>query len=387
MNITRLVFLLFFILTFSIETDAQSAEDGVTVTEDGYGNILDENIDRAKDEALTDALRGAVANVMGLMTDSKDLGMNDRLVEQYIFSETIDYIMRYEIIASGNLDELSYFVTARVKVDSDRLERNLDKIGILTKRLSSPKIVLFIHEQLSDTRFMSVVMISENVVMMELKKSGLELVRKDRIDGKDKSSDEMYKFDRYRDSAITIANELRADIVVVGNSSVEVKQRKEFKQDKINNVLASVELIAIKLDNGKILVESSDSAAYFHANIVTAAERAIRKASVKAAKALRDEIQSRWSTEVNAGRKIVFTVERVTDLALFNNIKNSLKYYLQGNIKVESRAYSGNRAEFNVIAPSTGHKMAAELEGKKFAEFNIKILSSSLDTLNVALIR
>ena len=73
--------------------------------------------------------------------------------------------------------------------------------------------------------------------------------------------------------------------------------------------------------------------------------------------------------------------------ARLNNIKNSLKYYLTGHVEVESSGFDGKSAEYNVTASTTGQQMASELESKKFDEFNIKILNSSLHTLSIALVR
>ena len=155
----------------------------------------------------------------------------------------------------------------------------------------------------------------------------------------------------------------------------------------MKNISVSIDLKAVKLDNGILLSESSASAVYPHPNMLIATERAIGKASVKVVKKLSDDLLSRWNTEVNFGRKVTLKVSNVTNLTQFNKIKNSLKYYLTGNVEVESRAFDGNRAEYNVTAQSTGYKMATELDGKKFEEFNIQILSSSLHTLTVALVR
>ena len=116
-------------------------------------------------------------------------------------------------------------------------------------------------------------------------------------------------------------------------------------------------------------------------------KKAIARASLKVVKKLSEDILSRWKTEVNAGRQVSLTVNNVTSFSQFNSVKNSLKYYLTGQVEVESRSFDGSRAEYIVAASTTGHEMASELEGKQFGEFNFEILDSSLHALTVALVR
>jgi len=277
-------------------------------------------------------------------------------------------------LKESNIDEQSYALSVKADVDSDKLEQELDRIGVLQYRLSSPDIVFMLSERLPETKLMNEVQISETVIRRALIKSGLFLV------SDDMRSDDIGK-------AMTIGAELGGDIVVFGISEVKLEEPSDRKNSKMKNIRVSIELKAVKLDNGIILSESSASAVYPHPNMLIAAERAIGKASVKVVKKLSDDILSRWKTEVNAGRQVTLKVGNVTNLTQFNKIKNSLKYYLTGHVEVESRAFYGNRAEYNVTAQTTGYKMASELEGKKFEEFNIRIISSSLHALTVALVR
>ena len=359
----------------------------MSVLQDGHAAILNEKIASAKERALNSAIRGAVEFVMESMIDANQREKFTQLIEPHIFSKIFSYILKHEVLEEGIIDEQSYTLSVKADVDSDKLEQELDRIGVLQYRLSSPDIVLLIAERLPETKLMNEVQISETVIRRALKKSGLILVTVDMRSDDTPSNELKYSYGDDIGKAITIGTELGGDIVVFGISEVKLEEPSGLQNGKMKNITVSIELKAVKLDNGILLSESSASAVYPHSNVLIAAERAIGKASAKVVKKLADDIQSRWKTEVNAGRQVTLKVSNVTNFSQFNKIKNSLKYYLTGHVEVESRAFDGNGAEYSVTAQTTGYIMASELEGKKFDEFNIQILSSSLHALTIALVR
>ena len=358
----------------------------MSVTRSANADIFDGNIASARKKSLQSALRGAIENIMGSMVGSKYQEKHARLIERYIFSNSLKYILRYEVIEESTIHDQSYAVRVKAVVDYNKLEQDLDRIGILQNRLSSPDIVLIIIERLPDTKLMNRVRLSENVIRMELKKSGFFIVDSDMRLGNALRNEIRDTYAINIREAIAIGNELGGDILVYGISEVTLKEETDGKKGKMNNIEVSIDLKAVKLDNGIVLSESSALAVYPHSNLLTATERAIGKASARVVKMLEDDIVSRWKTEVNAGRQVILSISNVTNISQFHTGKNLLKNYLTGPVEVESRSFNGIMAEYNVVASTTGYKMASELEGKKFNGLNIKILHSSLHALSVALV-
>lgn len=386
MNICRSAYALIFLLTVITVANAQGPNIGMSVTRSANADIFDGNIASARKKSLQSALRGAIENIMGSMVGSKYQEKHARLIERYIFSNSLKYILRYEVIEESTIHDQSYAVRVKAVVDYNKLEQDLDRIGILQNRLSSPDIVLIIIERLPDTKLMNRVRLSENVIRMELKKAGFFIVDSDMRLGNALRNEIRDTYAINIREAIAIGNELGGDILVYGISEVTLKEETDGKKGKMNNIEVSIDLKAVKLDNGIVLSESSALAVYPHSNLLTATERAIGKASARVVKKLEDDIVSRWKTEVNAGRQVILSISNVTNISQFHTGKNLLKNYLTGPVEVESRSFNGIMAEYNVVASTTGYKMASELEGKKFNGLNIKILHSSLHALSVALV-
>ena len=387
MNLLRSAYTLIFLFAAVSIVNAQGSNIGKSVIREGHAAIVDEKIASAREEALNFALKGTIEYVMETMIDANQRDRYAQLIERQIFSYVFTYILKYEVLKESYIDEQSYALSVKADVDSDKLEQELDRIGVLQYRLSSPHIVFMLSERLPETKLMNKVQISETVIRRALIKSGLFLVSDDMRSNDVVPNERQYSYGDDIGKAISAGIELGGDIVVFGISEVKLEEPSDRKNSKMKNIRVSIELKAVKLDNGILLSESSASAVYPHSNMLIAAERAIGKTSVKVVKKLSDDLLSRWKTEVNAGRQVTLKVSNVTNLTQFNKIKNSLKYYLTGHVEVESRAFDGNRAEYSVTAQTTGYKMASELEGKKFEEFNIRILSSSLHALTVTLVR
>lgn len=387
MNIFRSAYTLLFFFAAIAVANAQAPNIGMSVTRNAHATIHDEHIASARGKALNSALRGAIEDIMESMIGTKYQDKYALLIERHIFSNALAYIIKYEVLEESTIHEQSYAVSVKALIDYDKLEQDLDRIGVLQNRLSSPDIVLVVTERLPKTNLMNKVQISETIIRRELKKSGFFLVNSNMRSDDAQSNEMRYSYGGDIAEAIAIGTELGGDIVVFGISEVTLRKETDRKNSKMKNITASIELKAIKLDNDILLSESSALAVYPHSNLLIATERAIGKASVKVVKKLSDDIMSRWKTEVNAGRQVILSVSNVTDFSQFNSVKESLKYYLTGYVEVESRSFNGSRAEYSVTASTTGYKMASELEGKKFEEFNFKILSSSLHALSVALIR
>ena len=98
MNICRSAYALIFLLTVITVANAQGPNIGMSVTRSANADIFDGNIASARKKSLQSALRGAIENIMGSMVGSKYQEKHARLIERYIFSNSLKYILRYEVI-------------------------------------------------------------------------------------------------------------------------------------------------------------------------------------------------------------------------------------------------------------------------------------------------
>lgn len=350
----------------------------------GYGSVIDKGVFGAKKEAIADALRGAIAQAMEPMVNFEANAENMRLVEENIYSNRFRYIRLFEIISSGiNIDSL-YVVTLRALVDWKEIEKDLDVLGLLHNRLGMPSLMLLVRESSSDFDSYGGLGSVEQTLLAKFKKKGFEFVNMDSEKIVSFAAD--LKLARIEDSvAINLADELGADVVIIGESELSIVEDTDRSSGAIISIQATVRLQAVKANNGVVIAEVSGHAIYPHRNPALGAARAIAKVSSKVSEELSAVIQYRWKTEVNAGRQILLKVQNLHDFNSFTNFKKWLDSAVHGLFAVRSRNYNGISAEFELIARSTPEKMAAELNGKSFGDYEIKVVDRTINTLTISL--
>ena len=350
----------------------------------GYGNIIDDDVFGAKEEAIAEALRGAIEQVMEPMVKPEIISKNMRLVEDYIFSNTIGYIHRYEIISSGiNIDSL-YVVTLTALIAWKEIEEDLDVLGLLHNRLGKPSLMIMINESSPDFDSYGGTGSVEQSLINKFINKEFEIVEFNYV--MDTTFTDDHNLARSIDSvAINLGDNLGADVVIIGESKISMMGDGGESSEKIISIKADIRLKAVKADNGVVIAEVSGSAIYPHGKPILATVRAIAKVTSKVTEEMAAVIQHRWITEVNAGRPILLRVEDVGDFGNFTKFKSSLGDLINGLLDVNGRSYDGNSGEFELIVRSIPEKMAAELGGQSFGDSDIRVEALTINTLTISL--
>ena len=374
-------------------TQVSYAAEPMKILVTGYGSIIDENIPGAKDEAIADALRGAIEQVMEPMVKGETISENNQLVEDNIFSKAIGYIHLYEIISSGITVDSHYFVTLNVLVDWKEIEDDLDAMGLLHNRLGKPRLMVLMNEFAPEFDSFGRIGLVENALIADFYKRGFEFV--DISSEKDSTFADELKMARSGDSEVAVAlgSEFGADLVIIGESELSIVEGTGpvrltpggQESGAIKSVRADIRLRAVKTDNGVVMTEVTASAVYPHRNPIVGATRAVGKASTRVSEELAYILQNRWKTEVNAGRSVLLKVQNVHDFNNFTRLKSSLGNFIDGFLDLSGRSYDGISAEFELIVRSTPEKMAAELNGKSFEDFDIKVMALTMNSLTISL--
>jgi len=164
MNKFRSAYTLIFFFAVLTVANAQAPNIGMSVTRNANASIDDDDIASLRENALNSALEGAIEDIMKPMIGSKYQDRYALLIEHHILSNILTYIIKYEILKESSIHEQSYAVSVKALIDYVKLEQDLDRIGVLQNRLSSPEIVLVITERLPETSLMNEVQISETII-------------------------------------------------------------------------------------------------------------------------------------------------------------------------------------------------------------------------------
>ena len=123
----------------------------VTREAEGEAAIVGGNVDRAAREAREAALRSAVEQVAGVIVSSQSLAVNSQLVSDQVYAHSAGYVRSYEVL-SQTTERNVVKVKVRAQVGTAELDRDLQAVQALVRRLQGRKLVILIQEQTIDEK-------------------------------------------------------------------------------------------------------------------------------------------------------------------------------------------------------------------------------------------
>jgi hypothetical protein len=144
MKALKLTVLSCLLATVALAADAQP--EIVTKEATGEAAIVDNNREKATQDAKNAALREAVEQVVGVLVSSTTLTANNQLVSDKILSRSDGYVRKYEVLEKKE-EKGVMKVTVRAQVGSGQIDKDLQAIQALVQQLGSRKLVILLMEQ------------------------------------------------------------------------------------------------------------------------------------------------------------------------------------------------------------------------------------------------
>ena len=118
----------------------------------GMGAIIANDVAKAEDDAIANALRNAVEQVIGTMVESEVLVRNYQTIEDKIYSYTKGFVERYDVLSRSQRGQTIYEVTIKAVVKKGNLKDNLQALGLLIARKGKPRLGRPVSRYLADRR-------------------------------------------------------------------------------------------------------------------------------------------------------------------------------------------------------------------------------------------
>ncbi|MEK6796081.1 MAG: hypothetical protein AABZ39_14975 [Spirochaetota bacterium] len=116
------------------------------VTSEGVGDVGRRGVAAARDEAIQDAQRKAVMEVVGSYVTSEANVQNNELISKNITDKSSGYVANYKIESEKN-DSGLYTVTINAEVGMDMIHDNLQALGLLIDKANLPLIAVILKER------------------------------------------------------------------------------------------------------------------------------------------------------------------------------------------------------------------------------------------------
>nr|HID58675.1 hypothetical protein [Desulfobacterales bacterium] len=356
---------------------------------EGCANILSGRIDMARDKAISDALRRALEQAVGVMVEAESVVKNFELLNDRIYSQTSGYIKNYRIIGD-RVEGGVLIVKIRATVAMKNLMKDLDAIGILIKRVGKPRLMLLISEKNMSFPERRGDIFSIGVVKDTLAKKFMEKGF-DLVDSKvvleSIKDDPSITHDLNKrltdDIALRLASEGEAEIVIIGQAIA--KAGPTIMGTSIRSCQANFSARVISADSSEVIATFTTSAVAAHVNPVTGGTEALREAASKMAEKLIPQILAKWKSQVAGTR----TVKLVVSGLSFNNLKyfkDFLRTHVRGLADIYERSYRNGINKLDLQVKSSAKEIAEELSNKVFRKRLIRITSLTGSVIRIRLV-
>jgi hypothetical protein len=375
-----LVLLLVYPLSAQIYSAPPATDDQQEVVARGMGAVISGDLAKAEEDAISNALRNAVEQVIGTMIQSEVLVQNYQTIEDRIYSQSAGYVERYEVIGKSRQGDTILEVTIKAVVRKGSLKNNLDALGLLITRKGKPRLMIIVDERNMDEHYYDWgidMNTTENEVMNALMDKGFPFVDREAATRKIAKDAVMASLEGDEKAAQNIALQSGAEVLIVGKAVAKAASGgpSAMIQAGMVSCQATINLRALRADDGTILATTSQQSAAAHIDQLTGGTQALKKAAKLASDDLTSKIVDRWQKDVYSGTTISLRLMNVATYSDLVKIKNMLPYNIRGVQNVYQRDYSKQTALFDLDVRGTANQVAEELAVKDFSPYTIEVVN------------
>ena len=380
------------LLGASLALAADKVPEVVSREASGEAAIVGGNVDRAAREAKEAALREAVEQVAGVLISAQTISANSQLISDQVFSHSAGYVRSYQVL-SQTQDKGVVKVTVRAEVGTKELDRDLQAVQALVRRLAGRRLVILLQEQTIDDKGVTVTSgVTATVLTEAFKRDGWTLVDPSFAAGKvhvasavalgaveakeigalSKADVILYGTVAFRDAPtdalLLSGGGQRAAFPLTGDYDFGVFDTSTGSQlAKVSGKLrSSVQDMSLQSRE-----ESAYNLVRVHAEeIVTPVRRAV--------------LESLRSAEQN-GNRLVLEVVGVGDFASLQAFTREMPKWSAGVREMGSPTLAAGRARMEVTYLGSAAALAEQLEGKTFHGKKVAVTGVSGNTLEVTL--
>lgn len=337
--------------------DKPEGNDGwVTVT--GIATIQNGNLGLAKDEALKDAKRVAVQEVLGSVVSARADVKNFELVRNTVTSKSEGMIENFEILSSTAASDVEYQVKIKAKVSTTLINQTIEEV---VSSQGKPRMMVILEEKFNGAADEHKV--AQTEIESQFIAAGFPFVDRatvERIVSKNKKKIAA-ALGGNNAAARELGVDAGAEIILVGSS--RVKDAGKISGSQLISVQADVSVRVIDINTGKILTADQKHGAYPHINAESGGVEAVRKAVTPLREKLATDIVKLW--DINRANTIALLVTGL-DYEKLMVLRGELTEKVRGVKAVNPKGSAGKAA-----------KLEVEFEGSSF-DLADRLLTSGL---------
>jgi len=371
----------FFLLHEAFSQDIWPSDSLITT---GIGNLEEGNIIRAQNEAVIDAQKKALIQAVGMLMTFDLLEEQFFFLREAVFNRPAYYIENYRVLYDSTLGD-RYHITIQSTIAFKKLEDDLVTSQFLTPQVKLPRILLMVAQQKLEQSFFTCwwsfidpvkkLTITDQILRNELQKRGLEVIDHTYLI-QETPLNKVYGCMDVKSMAIqTIGKQFNADIVIVGNSQVELTGEIEESHEK--SVQASIIAKAVKVEDGLTVAILETYIPATEDDAGTAQRVALERAASDLAHQMSELISLRWTKESKGITLATLKVSGLSQYLDFSRLKSDLKKEIPEIQNLSQKTLSDEGSIIEVESTLDIPSLVEQIRSKQFKDFTISITEVS----------
>jgi hypothetical protein len=382
------------ILTLSLSTavGAEQQAQNKTLVVIGTSQVYGNNIQAARDQAISESLVTAVALMTEEILQLDSLVENFPQVNEMIYENANAFVQDYKVLTETQLAK-SYRVIVKATVAGPKIEKQLSQAGILRVKVALPAVLFFISEQnLQEDaprywwgkQMSGFESISEATMADLLKVRGFRVVEHGGIEIPklvDWGSNE--KPTLTAEEAINLGARLQAEVVVLGTSIASPTP--SVMGDNLKSFKATLNARAFRTETGEEIVNLSRISVTANVDEGAGGREALTMAGTLAGDELATQLTGAWRALAERPSQLEILVEGTGNLANFVKFRRALTG-ISGVEGVRVKEIKPNETTLVIEYKGKAEELASALMLQNFDNFGINIYEMTQQSLKIALI-
>ena len=379
-------------ISLSIAANAQPQAQNKTFVVIGTSKVPGDNIQVARDEAISESLVTAVALMTEEILQVDSLVENFQQVNEIVYENTDTFVQDYKVLTETRSGKF-YRVIVEATVAGDKIAKQLSRAGVLRAKVTLPAILFFISEQTlgEDTprywwgkEMGGFDATTETTMANILQAHGFPVVDHGGIEIRKMADwDSTDKPELTDAEALKLGTLLQADVVIVGTSIASPTP--SVMGDNLKSFKGYLNARVLRAETGEALATISRTAVTANIDEAAGGREALAMAGTLAGDQLAPQLTAAWRELAEKPSQVEVTVEGTGNLANFVKFRRVLTS-ISGVGAIRVKEIKPNEATLIVEYQGKAEDLASALMLQDFQNFGINIYEITQQNLKIAIV-
>ena len=379
-------------ISLTIAANAQQQAQNKTFVVIGTSKVPGDNIQVARDQAISESLVTAVALMTEEILQVDSLVENFPQVNEIVYENTDAFVQDYKVLTETRSGK-SYRVIVKATVAGEEIAKQLSRAGILRVKVTLPAILFFISEQslqedsprywwgkemggfeAKTATTMANILRAHGFPVVD--HGGIEIRKMAGWDSSDKP-------ELTDEEALNLGTLLQADVVIVGTSIASPTP--SVMGDALKSFKGNLNARVLRTETGEALANISRTAVTANVDESAGGREALAMAGTLAGDQLAPQLTAAWRELVEKPSQLEVTVEGTGNLANFVKFRRALTS-ISGVGGIRVKEIKPNEATLIVEYQGKAEDLASALMLQDFKNFGINIYEITQQNLKIAII-